>query len=107
MNTLSPPVTCSPSDHILCSVTWVTDERVAVQWLSRKQNYVVVQIYDLDGSSWRAEQVALRSTGFHFGHLADPDVWADVRPYEFNHCKRVSTLNRNSSKRARQAGSAT
>lgn len=47
------------SDHILCSVTWPTDERVAVQWLTRKQNYVVVQIYDFDGSSWREKQVAL------------------------------------------------
>uniref|UniRef100_A0A671YH73 Fibroblast activation protein, alpha n=1 Tax=Sparus aurata TaxID=8175 RepID=A0A671YH73_SPAAU len=44
------------SDHILCSVTWPTDERVAVQWLTRKQNYVVVQIYDFDGSNWREKQ---------------------------------------------------
>lgn len=45
------------SDHILCSVTWATDERVAVQWLTRKQNHVVVAIYDFDGSSWREKEV--------------------------------------------------
>lgn len=49
------------SDHMLCSVTWVTDERVAVQWVTRKQNYVVVQIYDFDGSSWQEKQVAVTS----------------------------------------------
>uniref|UniRef100_A0A8D3DGG7 Fibroblast activation protein, alpha n=1 Tax=Scophthalmus maximus TaxID=52904 RepID=A0A8D3DGG7_SCOMX len=50
------PASVSSGDHILCSVTWVTDERVAVQWLTRKQNHVVVQIYDFDGSSWREKQ---------------------------------------------------
>lgn len=47
-----------PSDHILCSVTWPTDTRIAVQWLTRKQNYVIVQIYDFDGSGWREKEVA-------------------------------------------------
>lgn len=49
------------SDHILCSVTWPTDTRIAVQWLTRKQNYVIVQIYDFDGSSWKEKQVAVTS----------------------------------------------
>uniref|UniRef100_A0AAY4BWB2 Dipeptidyl-peptidase IV n=1 Tax=Denticeps clupeoides TaxID=299321 RepID=A0AAY4BWB2_9TELE len=39
-------------DHYLSSVTWVTDERVAVQWLKRRQNHVLLQIYDFDGSNW-------------------------------------------------------
>lgn len=47
------------SDHMLCSVTWVTDERVAVQWVTRKQNYVVVQIYDFDETGWQEKQVAV------------------------------------------------
>eukprot|EP00064_Thunnus_orientalis_P013089 superscaffoldBa00002088_g13126 len=50
------PASIASGDHILCSVTWVTDQRVAVQWLTRKQNYVVVQIYDFDGSNWRENQ---------------------------------------------------
>ncbi|XP_034042882.1 dipeptidyl peptidase 4 [Thalassophryne amazonica] len=50
------PSSVASGDHILCSVTWVTDERVAVQWVTRKQNYVIVQIYDLDGNSWKETQ---------------------------------------------------
>ncbi|XP_039884143.1 dipeptidyl peptidase 4 [Simochromis diagramma] len=50
------PASVSSGDHILCSVTWVTDIRVAVQWLTRRQNYVVVQIYDFDGSRWTEKQ---------------------------------------------------
>lgn len=50
----------SLSDHILCSVTWATDERVAVQWVTRKHNYVIVQIYDFDGNSWKEKQVAVK-----------------------------------------------
>uniref|UniRef100_A0A3P9JVW9 Fibroblast activation protein, alpha n=1 Tax=Oryzias latipes TaxID=8090 RepID=A0A3P9JVW9_ORYLA len=53
---VAPPTSIASSDHILCSVTWVTDERIAVQWLTRKQNHVVVQIYDFDGSSWREKR---------------------------------------------------
>uniref|UniRef100_A0A3Q4AK85 Uncharacterized protein n=1 Tax=Mola mola TaxID=94237 RepID=A0A3Q4AK85_MOLML len=50
------PASVASGDHILSSVTWVTDERIAVQWLTRKQNYLVVQIYDFDGSSWKETQ---------------------------------------------------
>lgn len=59
LNFDSPVTSCClvRSDHILCSVTWVTDERVAVQWLTREQNYVVVQTYEFDGSSWKERQV--------------------------------------------------
>uniref|UniRef100_A0A3Q0SVF4 Fibroblast activation protein, alpha n=1 Tax=Amphilophus citrinellus TaxID=61819 RepID=A0A3Q0SVF4_AMPCI len=50
------PASVSSGDHILGSVTWVSDERIAVQWLTRRQNYVVVQIYDFDGSRWKEKQ---------------------------------------------------
>ncbi|XP_077473310.1 dipeptidyl peptidase 4 [Stigmatopora argus] len=53
---LFPPASIASGDYLLCSVTWVTDERVAVQWLTRKQNYVLVQIYDFVGGSWREQQ---------------------------------------------------
>uniref|UniRef100_A0A665UH24 Dipeptidyl peptidase 4-like n=1 Tax=Echeneis naucrates TaxID=173247 RepID=A0A665UH24_ECHNA len=46
-----PPAPIASGDHIMCSVTWVTDERVAVQWLTRTQNHMIVQIYDFDGIS--------------------------------------------------------
>ncbi|XP_076025924.1 dipeptidyl peptidase 4 [Genypterus blacodes] len=50
------PASISSSDHYLSTVTWVTDERVAVQWLNRKQNHLLVQIYDFDGSVWKEKQ---------------------------------------------------
>ncbi|XP_035533150.1 dipeptidyl peptidase 4 [Morone saxatilis] len=50
------PASVASGDHILCSVNWLTDERVAVQWLTRKQNYVVVQTYEFDGSRWKETQ---------------------------------------------------
>lgn len=53
---LTAPAAIASGDHILCSVTWATDQRVAVQWLTRKQNHVVVQFYELDGSSWVEKQ---------------------------------------------------
>uniref|UniRef100_A0A4W6FZE0 Fibroblast activation protein, alpha n=1 Tax=Lates calcarifer TaxID=8187 RepID=A0A4W6FZE0_LATCA len=53
---VAPPASVASGDHILCSVTWVTDERIAVQWLTRKQNYVIVQIYDFNGGRWRESQ---------------------------------------------------
>lgn len=64
----SPVTSCclSRSDHILCSVTWVTDERVAVQWLTREQNYLVVQTYELDGGSWKETQVGRSHTRLRF-----------------------------------------
>uniref|UniRef100_A0A4W6FXR5 Fibroblast activation protein, alpha n=1 Tax=Lates calcarifer TaxID=8187 RepID=A0A4W6FXR5_LATCA len=58
---VAPPASVASGDHILCSVTWVTDERIAVQWLTRKQNYVIVQIYDFNGGRWRESQVSITS----------------------------------------------
>uniref|UniRef100_A0A674F6I4 Dipeptidyl-peptidase 4 n=1 Tax=Salmo trutta TaxID=8032 RepID=A0A674F6I4_SALTR len=42
------------SDHYLATVTWVTDERIAVQWQKRKQNELRFQIYDFSivGNTW-------------------------------------------------------
>lgn len=44
-------------DHYLATVTWVSDERVAVQWLNRTQNYLTLQIYNFSGSSWDPDEV--------------------------------------------------
>uniref|UniRef100_A0A6Q2YVN3 Uncharacterized protein n=1 Tax=Esox lucius TaxID=8010 RepID=A0A6Q2YVN3_ESOLU len=50
------PDSIGAGDHFLGSVTWVTDERIAVQWTKRKQNHVVLQIYDFDGNKWNEKQ---------------------------------------------------
>uniref|UniRef100_A0AAX7UJ42 Uncharacterized protein n=1 Tax=Astatotilapia calliptera TaxID=8154 RepID=A0AAX7UJ42_ASTCA len=71
-------------DHILCSVTWVTDIRVAVQWLTRRQNYVVVQIYDFDGSRWTEKQVAQDWMGGPY-KLSFYKVMSDTNGYKHIH----------------------
>uniref|UniRef100_A0A665W9W8 Dipeptidyl-peptidase 4 n=1 Tax=Echeneis naucrates TaxID=173247 RepID=A0A665W9W8_ECHNA len=45
------------SEHYLASVTWVTDDRIAVQWLKRLQNHLILQIYNFNGSSWDPVEV--------------------------------------------------
>lgn len=45
------------SEHYLASVTWVTDERLAVQWLKRVQNHLILQIYNFRGSKWDPVEV--------------------------------------------------
>ncbi|KAM6945826.1 dipeptidyl peptidase 4-like [Aplochiton taeniatus] len=49
------PTSIGSGEHYLCTVTWVTDERVAVQWLKRTQNHLLLQIYDFEGSNWNAK----------------------------------------------------
>uniref|UniRef100_A0A672NYA8 Dipeptidyl peptidase 4-like n=1 Tax=Sinocyclocheilus grahami TaxID=75366 RepID=A0A672NYA8_SINGR len=38
--------------HYLSTVTWASDERIAVQWQKRTQNFVVLKTYDFSGSAW-------------------------------------------------------
>uniref|UniRef100_A0A8C2BN78 Dipeptidyl-peptidase 4 n=1 Tax=Cyprinus carpio TaxID=7962 RepID=A0A8C2BN78_CYPCA len=38
--------------HYLSTVTWASDERIAVQWQKRTQNYVVLKTYDFSGNAW-------------------------------------------------------
>ncbi|XP_030642501.1 prolyl endopeptidase FAP [Chanos chanos] len=46
------PASFGGSDHYMSSVTWVTEQRIAVQWLTRRQDHVLLQIYDFNGNSW-------------------------------------------------------
>uniref|UniRef100_A0A674F803 Dipeptidyl-peptidase 4 n=1 Tax=Salmo trutta TaxID=8032 RepID=A0A674F803_SALTR len=50
------------SDHYLATVTWVTDERIAVQWQKRKQNELRFQIYDFSivGNTWMENALEVR-----------------------------------------------
>ncbi|MED6242617.1 hypothetical protein ATANTOWER_007380, partial [Ataeniobius toweri] len=59
------PASFSKLEHYLASVTWVTDNRIAVQWLKRQQNHLILQIYDISGSSRNpVEHLELTSTGW-------------------------------------------
>ncbi|XP_038157924.1 dipeptidyl peptidase 4 [Cyprinodon tularosa] len=59
------PAAFKTIDHYLATVTWVTDTRIAVQWLKRLQNHLILQIYDFSGSAWNpVEDLELTSTGW-------------------------------------------
>ncbi|NXA32846.1 DPP4 peptidase, partial [Eudromia elegans] len=51
---ISPPAEIKSEDHYLSVVTWVTDERICLQWLRRIQNFSVLAICDFAGAtaSW-------------------------------------------------------
>lgn len=48
---ITAPASMLIGDHYLCDVTWVTQERISLQWLRRIQNYSVIDICDYDESS--------------------------------------------------------
>uniref|UniRef100_A0A8C4KLD7 Dipeptidyl peptidase 4 n=1 Tax=Dromaius novaehollandiae TaxID=8790 RepID=A0A8C4KLD7_DRONO len=43
---ISPPEEINSGDHYLSVVTWVTDERICLQWLRRIQNFSVLAVCD-------------------------------------------------------------
>uniref|UniRef100_A0A8C4IAC5 Dipeptidyl peptidase 4 n=1 Tax=Dicentrarchus labrax TaxID=13489 RepID=A0A8C4IAC5_DICLA len=62
------------SEHYLATVTWATDERIAVQWLKRVQNHLILQIYNFNGSKWeQAEHLEVRSTSGWIGRFSPPE----------------------------------
>ncbi|XP_008276260.1 dipeptidyl peptidase 4-like isoform X2 [Stegastes partitus] len=74
----------SSIEHYLASVTWATDTRLAVQWLKRVQNHLMLQIYDLSGSSWvPGEPLELKSSTGWIGRFSpsEPVFAADGNSY--------------------------
>ncbi|KAM7365473.1 hypothetical protein PAMP_016394 [Pampus punctatissimus] len=68
------PVTFREIEHYLASVTWVTDERLAVQWLKRLQNHLILQIYNFNGSSWvPSKPLELTSSSGWIGRFSPPE----------------------------------
>uniref|UniRef100_A0A9J8BG85 Dipeptidyl-peptidase 4 n=1 Tax=Cyprinus carpio carpio TaxID=630221 RepID=A0A9J8BG85_CYPCA len=49
-NEVLVPSVVGAGEHYLSTVTWASDERIAVQWQNRTQNYVVLKTYDFNGS---------------------------------------------------------
>ncbi|XP_030626474.1 dipeptidyl peptidase 4 [Chanos chanos] len=47
------PSSVGAGEHYLSTVTWVTDDRIAVQWQRRTQSSVTLQIYERSGNTWR------------------------------------------------------
>uniref|UniRef100_A0A4W6BYE7 Dipeptidyl-peptidase 4 n=1 Tax=Lates calcarifer TaxID=8187 RepID=A0A4W6BYE7_LATCA len=54
--------------HYLATVTWVTDNRIAVQWLKRVQNHLILQIYNLSESRWDPIEVKHCPSGIVYYH---------------------------------------
>uniref|UniRef100_A0A8C2F0U3 Dipeptidyl-peptidase 4 n=1 Tax=Cyprinus carpio TaxID=7962 RepID=A0A8C2F0U3_CYPCA len=52
INEVLVPSVVGAGEHYLSTVTWASDERIAVQWQNRTQNYVVLKTYDFNGSAW-------------------------------------------------------
>ncbi|XP_041057708.1 dipeptidyl peptidase 4 isoform X2 [Carcharodon carcharias] len=48
---LSAPEEFSSSEYYLSSIKWVTDERISVQWIERRQNHSILTICDLNTSN--------------------------------------------------------
>ncbi|XP_058047673.1 dipeptidyl peptidase 4 [Ahaetulla prasina] len=47
------PSSIISGDHYLSVVTWVTDERICLQWLRRIQNFSLLTICDYSGGVWQ------------------------------------------------------
>ncbi|XP_068165574.1 dipeptidyl peptidase 4-like [Antennarius striatus] len=67
------------SEHYLATVTWVTDQRIAVQWLERVQQHLTLQMYNFTGSQWEALefQWVSSSTGW-VGRFSPPEPVFDA-----------------------------
>ncbi|KAK1876674.1 Dipeptidyl peptidase 4 [Dissostichus eleginoides] len=78
------PALFSSSEHYLATVTWVTDERIAVQWLKRVQNHLILQIYNFNGLKWDpVEKLEVKSVKGWIGRFSPPEpvFAADKKSY--------------------------
>ncbi|XP_068612662.1 dipeptidyl peptidase 4-like [Brachionichthys hirsutus] len=70
------------SEHYLATVTWATDERIAVQWLKRAQQHLVLQIYNFTGSEWfPSEDMWVNSSTGWIGRFSPPEPVFDADGY--------------------------
>lgn len=68
------PPSYGASEHYLATVTWATEERVAVQWLKRVQTHLMLQIYNFTGSSWEpSENLEVTSSSGWVGRFSPPE----------------------------------
>ncbi|XP_009082796.1 PREDICTED: dipeptidyl peptidase 4, partial [Acanthisitta chloris] len=53
---ISPPEEIKSVNHYLSAVTWVTDQRICLQWLRRIQNFSVLTVCDFENGNWSCPQ---------------------------------------------------
>ncbi|XP_072305849.1 dipeptidyl peptidase 4 [Eucyclogobius newberryi] len=78
------PAEYGSSEHYLATVTWVTDDRIAVQWQKRVQSHVMLQIYNVTESSWEPfESLEISSSTGWVGRFSpsEPVFAADKKSY--------------------------
>uniref|UniRef100_A0A3B4APL7 Dipeptidyl-peptidase 4 n=1 Tax=Periophthalmus magnuspinnatus TaxID=409849 RepID=A0A3B4APL7_9GOBI len=77
------PAAYASSEHYLATVTWATDERIAVQWQKRVQSHVLLQIYNQSGGSWEPFEVRISSSTGWVGRFSpsEPVFAADKTTY--------------------------
>ncbi|KAK7893446.1 hypothetical protein WMY93_022598 [Mugilogobius chulae] len=84
MSEVVVPAAYGSSDHYLATVTWATDDRIAVQWQKRVQSHVMLQIYNFTESGWEpSEQLEIVSTTGWVGRFSpsEPVFAADKKSY--------------------------
>uniref|UniRef100_A0A452H3Q2 Uncharacterized protein n=1 Tax=Gopherus agassizii TaxID=38772 RepID=A0A452H3Q2_9SAUR len=79
------PAVIASSDHYFTWLTWVTDNRIAVQWLKRIQNFSVLAVCDFqeNSNSWYCpEHVEASQTGWAGGFfVSTPYFTSDTTSY--------------------------
>ncbi|XP_032362301.1 dipeptidyl peptidase 4 [Etheostoma spectabile] len=78
------PDSLNTSEHYLATVTWVMDEQIAVQWLKRVQNHLILQIYNFSGVKWDpVEHLEVDSPTGWIGRFSPPEpvFAADKKSY--------------------------
>uniref|UniRef100_A0A672P1U3 Dipeptidyl peptidase 4-like n=1 Tax=Sinocyclocheilus grahami TaxID=75366 RepID=A0A672P1U3_SINGR len=79
------PKSVGSGDHYLRTVTWVTDERLAVQWLPRRQDSVLLQIYDYDGTNWKETSYFPAAPYFAANNMSFYKVMSNDKGYKHLH----------------------
>uniref|UniRef100_A0A8D0HJ49 Dipeptidyl peptidase 4 n=1 Tax=Sphenodon punctatus TaxID=8508 RepID=A0A8D0HJ49_SPHPU len=80
-NEIIAPANITSGDHYLSVVTWVTDERICVQWLRRIQNFSVLAICDITGENgtWQCPEKKVALAGSF--QPSDPNFAPDNASY--------------------------
>uniref|UniRef100_A0A8C5SY58 Fibroblast activation protein alpha n=1 Tax=Laticauda laticaudata TaxID=8630 RepID=A0A8C5SY58_LATLA len=83
---LAPPVIAS-SDHYVTWITWVTDERICVQWLKRIQNFSLSAIcdYNYHSRSWDCPEFFVSAPYFTSDAMSYYKIFSDQNGYKHIH----------------------
>uniref|UniRef100_A0A3Q4IDV8 Dipeptidyl-peptidase 4 n=1 Tax=Neolamprologus brichardi TaxID=32507 RepID=A0A3Q4IDV8_NEOBR len=70
-------------EHYLSTVTWVSDERLAVQWLKRVQNHLILQIYSFNGFTWNTYEFSPSEPVFATDKNSYYLLMSDTQQYKY------------------------